>query len=30
MYEGNIQVALNDDIIKSFKTCEIVKTHVIF
>jgi hypothetical protein len=27
MYE-TIQITLNDDVIKSLKTCEIVKTHV--
>jgi hypothetical protein len=30
MYEnsGTAQVSLNDDIVRSFKTCEIVKQHV--
>ena len=28
MYEGTTQVSLNDEIVKSFKTVEIVKQHV--
>jgi hypothetical protein len=28
MYEGTTQVSLNDEIVKSLKTVEIVKQHV--
>jgi hypothetical protein len=28
MDEINKQVALNDDLVQSFKTCEIIKAHV--
>ncbi len=27
MYENNMQILITDEILKSFKTCEIVKTH---
>jgi WD40 repeat protein len=27
MYENNLQIALTDDVVKSLKTCEILKTH---